>query len=51
MSLFKDTDRENAPSNKAQVLAKSINVDISVVVTLNQFFVRGSYYTKKTSKN
>ena len=41
-SLVKDTYRDNAPTNKTSVLSKSINMNICVVGTENQFFVRGS---------
>ena len=40
---IKDTNRENTPSNKTQVLTKSMNMDIWVNGTLNQLFIRGSY--------
>ena len=39
---FKDTQREKAPSNKTAALTTSRNMSISVVVTSNQLFVRGS---------
>ena len=39
----KDTYRENAPSNKAKVFMKSMNMDIWVVSTLNQLFMKGPY--------
>ena len=37
-----DTHREKAPSNKTPALTKSTNMDIWVVGTSNQLFVRGS---------
>ena len=40
---FKDTLRENTTSNKSQALAKSLNMDIWVIGTLNQIFIRNSY--------
>ena len=39
---FKDTHREKPPSNKTPALAESMNVDIWVVDTLNQLFIRDS---------
>ena len=46
----KDTDRENAPSNKTPALTKSMNMGIWVVGTTNQLFIRGSYTEIKFSK-
>ena len=46
----KDTDRENAPSNKTSALTESMNMDIWVVGTTNQLFKRGSYAEIKFSK-
>ena len=40
---IKDTHMENTPSNKTHALTKSMNVDILVVGTLNQLFLRSSY--------
>ena len=40
---FKDTHMEKAPSNKTPAFTKSMNIDIWVVVTSNQLFIRGSY--------
>ena len=34
---------EKAPSNKTPAFTKSMNIDIWVVVTSNQLFIRGSY--------
>ena len=39
---FKNTHREKTPSNKTLTLSKSMNMDIWVVDTSNQPFVRGS---------
>ena len=39
---MKDTHMEKAPLNKTQTLPKSMNMDIWVVGTLNQPFIRGS---------
>ena len=44
---FKDTQREKAPSNKTPAFSKSINMDIRVVGTSNQFFITGSYTENK----
>ena len=41
-TLMEDTNSEKAPSNKTPALAKSMNMDICVVVTSNQLFARGS---------
>ena len=38
----KDTYRERASSNKTRTLSKSINMNIWVVGTSNQLFIRGS---------
>ena len=40
--LLKYTYSEKVPSNKTQTITKSMNLDISVVVILNQLFIRGS---------
>ena len=39
---FKNTHRENAPSNKTPALTNSMNMDIWIVGISNQHFVRGS---------
>ena len=39
---IKDTHREKAPSNKTPALSKSMNMDIWVVGTSNQPFIRDS---------
>ena len=49
-SQLKDTPRTNTPSNKFQALTKSINMDIWIIDTLNQLFIRGSYTQIKFSK-
>ena len=41
-SFLKDTHREKAPSNKTPTLSKNMNIDIWVVGTSNQLFIRGS---------
>ena len=41
---------ENGPSNKTQVPTKSMNVDILVVGTLNQLYIKGSYTDIKFSE-
>ena len=40
---FKDPYRKNIPSNKTQVLTNGMNMDICVIGTLNQLFLRGLY--------
>ena len=40
--VFKDTLRENAPSNKTPLLMESMNMDIWFVGILNQLLTRGS---------
>ena len=42
MFVLKDTHREKAPSDKTPALTESINMDIWVVGTSNQSFIRGS---------
>ena len=42
--------REKAPSNKNPALTKSMNMDIWVVATSNQLFIRSSYTETKFSK-
>ena len=44
------TRRENAPSSKTQEYKKSMNIDIWVVGTLTQLFIRGSYTAIRFSK-
>ena len=39
----KGTHKENALINKTQVLTKRIKIDIWVISTLNQLFIRGSF--------
>ena len=48
---FKDTLRGKTLSNKTQALRKTINMDIWVIGTSNQLFIRGSYTQTKFSKN
>ena len=40
---LKDTYRKNILSNKTQVLTNGMNMDICVIGTLNQLFLRGLY--------
>ena len=47
---LRDTHRENALMNKTQKLTKSMTMDIWVISTLNQLFIRGSYTEIKFSK-
>ena len=47
---FKDTHRKNTPSNKTEVLTKSMNMCIWGIGNVNQLFVRGSYAQIKFSK-
>ena len=47
---FKDTHMEKKSSSKIQGLTKSINMDILIIGTLNQLFMRGSYTQIKFSK-
>ena len=48
--VLKDTERENSLINKTQALPKSINMDIWVIGTSNQQFIRGSYTEIKFPK-
>ena len=41
--MFEDTQRENTPSNKTEVLTKSMNIYISATDTLNELLLRGSF--------
>ena len=41
-NIPKDTHRKKVPSNKTPVLTKSMNMDIWVVGTSNQLFIRVS---------
>ena len=47
---LKDTHREKAISNKTPALTKSINMDIWLVGTSNQLFMRG-YQLKQNFQN
>ena len=49
-NCFKDTHRENTPSNKTQALTKSMNISIWVVSTLKQLFIKSSYALIKFSE-
>ena len=40
---IKDTRRENTQSNKTEGLIKSMIVDVWVIDTLNQLFIKGSF--------
>ena len=48
---IEDIHRENTPSNKTQVLTKSIITYIPAIGTLNQLFLRGYYVQIKILKN
>ena len=48
-TAFKDTHSEKAPSHETQAPTKSINMDIWIVGTSNQLFIRDSYTEKKFS--
>ena len=48
--ILKDNYRENAPSSKTKSLTKIINMNIWVIGTLKQLFIRGSYTEIKFSK-
>ena len=41
---------ENTPSNKAQALRKSMNMNILEIAASNQLFIRGFYTEIKFSK-
>ena len=47
---FKDTHRENTPSNKTETFTKNMNMSIWAVGILNQLFIRDSYTQFKFSK-
>ena len=47
---YYSTQRVNTPSNKTQARINSMNLDIWVIGTLNQQFVRDSYTENKFSK-
>ena len=40
--MLKDTHREKSPSNKTPALTKSMNMNIWVIGTSKQVFIRGS---------
>ena len=46
-SYIKGTHREKVPSTKTPAFTKSINMDICVVNTSSQLFIRGFYIEKK----
>ena len=48
--MFKDTHRENTPSNKTEMLTKSMNIYIWTIGILNALFTRDSYTQTKFSK-
>ena len=48
--IVKDTHREKVPPNKTPALKKSMNMDIWMVDTSNQPFIRGSQIETKFSK-
>ena len=50
LEYLKDTHRDNALTNKTQTLVKSVNMNIWVIDTLNQLFIRDSYIEIKFSK-
>ena len=51
--MFKNTHRERAHSNKTPALTERMNMDIRIVGTSNQLFIKGSYtkikFFKKSS--
>ena len=49
--MFKDIHRKKAPSNKTPMILKGINVNIWVVGTSNQLFIRGCETETKFFKN
>ena len=49
-NILKDNHREKGSSNKIQAFTKSLSVDIWLVGTSNQLFIRGSYTEIKFSK-
>ena len=49
--IFLNSHREKAPSNETPALTKSTNMDIWVVGTTNQLFIRGSLTETKFSKS
>ena len=48
--IFKDTHRENTPSNKTEALTKSINMYSWTIGILNQLFIIDSCTQIKFSK-
>ena len=51
LKLSKGYSQEKNPSNKTQEITNGWNMDIWVVDTSNQLFIRGSYTKTKFSKN
>ena len=49
--IIKHTHREKVPWNKTPARIKGMNMDIWLVGTSNQVFLRGSYTETKISKN
>ena len=47
---IEDTHRRNAASNKFKALTRRMKMDIWVVSSLNQLFIRGTYSNIKFSK-
>ena len=47
---YKDTHREKAPSNKTSTLSKYMNMEIWVIGTSKQLFMRGSETEAQFSK-
>ena len=41
---------QNAPTNETQAFRKNMNIDICVLHTLNQLFIRNSFTAIKFSK-
>ena len=50
IKTLRNTQREKTPSNKAPALTKNVNMDMWLVGSSNQVFVRGSYTETKFSK-
>ena len=50
ITIIKDTHRENTPSNKTEVLTKSMNMCVWGVGTVTRLFVTDSYTQIKFSK-
>ena len=50
LSLIKDTNRQNAITNKTQMLTKGMDISIWIIKTLSQLFIRRSSTKIKFSK-